>query len=78
VQINDGKSAFYQVVNSTLSTKTDYLLPWYLNEKGGKWVEATQCMEAGSNSTVVFPKKGDLLLTLRKAGRRIRRLSMVV
>lgn len=49
-QVNDGKSVFYQVVNSSLSTKTDYLLPFYLNEKGGKWVEATQCMEAGSNS----------------------------
>ena len=50
--ISDGKTTFYQVVNSTLSTKTDYLLPFYLNEKGGKWVEATQCMEAGSNSKV--------------------------
>ena len=50
VAISDGKSVFYQVVNSTLSTKTDHLLPFYLNEQGGKWVEATQCMEAGSNS----------------------------
>jgi phospholipase C len=49
VAISDGKSVFYQVVNSTLSTKTDYLLPFYLNEQGGKWIQATQCMEAGSN-----------------------------
>jgi phospholipase C len=50
VAISEGKPVFYQVVNSSLSTKTDYLLPFYLNEKGGEWLEATQCMEAGSNS----------------------------
>ncbi len=50
VQISNGKPVFYQDVNSTMSTKTDYLLPFYLNEKGGKWLEATQCMAAGSNS----------------------------
>lgn len=49
VAISNGKSVFYQVVNSSISTKTDHLLPFYLNEKGGKWLEATQCMEAGSN-----------------------------
>lgn len=40
VAISDGKSVFYQKLNSSLSTKADYLLPFYLNEKGGKWLEA--------------------------------------
>ncbi|OKL58236.1 hypothetical protein UA08_06388 [Talaromyces atroroseus] len=51
VQINsDGRSVWYQVVDSSLSNETDYLLPWYLNYLGGNWSEATQCMVAGSNA----------------------------
>ncbi|KUL88089.1 hypothetical protein ZTR_04075 [Talaromyces verruculosus] len=50
VQVNsDGRSVWYQTVDSTLSTETDYLLPWYLNYLGGNWSEATQCMVAGDN-----------------------------
>lgn len=49
VQVNDGTPVWYQVVNATLSNATETLLPFYLNEDGGKWYEATQCMEAGSN-----------------------------
>lgn len=36
-------------VNKTLTNATDYLLPWYLNYLGGTWLNATQCMDAGSN-----------------------------
>ena len=50
VQVSEGKPVWYQVVNSTLSNATDYLLPFYLNEAGGKWVEATQCMEVSTYS----------------------------
>lgn len=32
-----------------MSTLTDYLLPFYLNENGGSYINATQCMQAGSN-----------------------------
>ena len=50
-QVNPGnKTVFYQSVNGSLSNATDHLLPWYLNYLGGDWNEATQCMEAGSNS----------------------------
>jgi phospholipase C len=50
VQVNsNGKSVFYQKLNKTITTKTDYLLPFYLNEQGGHWLNATQCMDAGSN-----------------------------
>ncbi|KAF3407297.1 Non-hemolytic phospholipase C [Talaromyces pinophilus] len=50
VQVNsDGRSVWYQTVDSTLSTETDYLLPWYINYLGGNWSEATQCMVAGDN-----------------------------
>lgn len=49
VQMNGNTSVWYQQVNSTLSNATDYLLPWYLNEAGGDWLEATQCMVAGDN-----------------------------
>ncbi|KAF1983373.1 non-hemolytic phospholipase C precursor [Aulographum hederae CBS 113979] len=48
-QVNAGRSVFYQDVDKTLSTATDYLLPFYLNYQGGDWVDATQCMTAGSN-----------------------------
>lgn len=48
-QINGDQSVFRQVVNSTLSNATDYLLPWYLNYQGGEWLSATQCMVAGNN-----------------------------
>jgi phospholipase C len=36
-------------VDSSLSSATDYLLPFYLNYLGGTWVNATQCMTAGDN-----------------------------
>jgi phospholipase C len=36
-------------LNSTLTTKADSLLPFYLNYLGGTWDEATQCMVAGDN-----------------------------
>lgn len=32
-----------------MSTKTDYLLPWYLGYEGGSSLNAIQCMTAGSN-----------------------------
>jgi phospholipase C len=32
-----------------MTKDADYLLPFYLNELGGHWVNATQCMDAGSN-----------------------------
>ena len=43
------KPVWYQDVDSTLSNATSFLLPWYLNYLGGHWVDATQCMFAGSN-----------------------------
>ncbi|KZT51715.1 putative phospholipase C [Calocera cornea HHB12733] len=50
VQINaDGRSAFYNQVNASLSNATDYLLPWYINAQGGDFLNGTQCMDAGSN-----------------------------
>lgn len=36
-------------MNSTLTNKTDTLLPFYLNYLGGNWSEATQCLIAGNN-----------------------------
>ena len=39
----------YRLVNSSLTNDTDHLLPWYLNYLGGEWLNATQCMNAGSN-----------------------------
>src|ERR1700753_36791 len=49
VQVVNGKPIWYQDVDSSLSTKTNYLLPWYLNYLGGTWPAATQCMIAGDN-----------------------------
>lgn len=49
VQINGNQSNFYQKVDSSLSNATSSLLPWYLPYQGGQWVDATQCMTAGSN-----------------------------
>lgn len=53
---NTGKDVFHQPVNaSQLSgaqkppANVTELLPWYLNAAGGDWVQATQCMVAGSN-----------------------------
>ncbi|KAL8286140.1 hypothetical protein RQP46_004628 [Phenoliferia psychrophenolica] len=52
VQVNaDGRSTFYQQVNSSLTNVTDWLLPFhipYQGEPGRK--EATQCSYAGSNA----------------------------
>lgn len=46
VQVNaDGLSVWTQPVNATT-----YLNPWYINYLGGNWLNATQCMAAGSNS----------------------------
>ena len=49
VQVNAGRDVWHQDVNSNLTNATDYLLPWYLNYQGGSFLEATQCMDAGSN-----------------------------
>ncbi|KAJ3758750.1 phospholipase C [Lentinula raphanica] len=50
VQIDpDGRSVFFQQVNSFLSNDTDFLLPWYLAAEGGDFINGTQCMTAGSN-----------------------------
>ncbi|KAB8349426.1 hypothetical protein FH972_023453 [Carpinus fangiana] len=49
VQVNGNLSVFHQDVDSSLSTKTNSLLPWYLPYQGGTWPDATQCMTAGSN-----------------------------
>ncbi|KAJ5759501.1 hypothetical protein N7520_006657 [Penicillium odoratum] len=50
VQVNsDGLPVYYQQVDSSMSTKTKTLLPWYLGYKGGSSVDAMQCMTAGSN-----------------------------
>ncbi len=43
-QVNGAKPVWQQEVNSTSS-----LGPWYLNYLGGDWLDATQCMVAGSN-----------------------------
>ncbi|KAI8801781.1 phosphoesterase family-domain-containing protein [Cladochytrium replicatum] len=50
VQINpDGLSVWQQLVNAQLTTNASYLLPFYLNYQGGSFLNATQCMNAGSN-----------------------------
>ncbi|KAG9664115.1 phosphoesterase-domain-containing protein, partial [Aureobasidium melanogenum] len=49
VHYNNNRSVFHQDVNSTLTNKTDTLLPFYLNYLGGNWSEATQCLIAGNN-----------------------------
>ncbi|KAF5390851.1 hypothetical protein D9757_004453 [Collybiopsis confluens] len=50
VQVNaDGRSVFFQQVNSQLSNATDFLLPWYLAAEGGEFINGTQCMDGGSN-----------------------------
>jgi hypothetical protein len=49
-QINpNNRSVFFQQVDSLLSNATDHLLPFYINEAGGDFVNGTQCMVAGSN-----------------------------
>ncbi|KIK54163.1 hypothetical protein GYMLUDRAFT_917793 [Collybiopsis luxurians FD-317 M1] len=51
VQIDpDGRSVFFQQVNSFLSNDTDFLLPWYIAAEGGEFINGTQCMAGGSNS----------------------------
>ncbi|KAJ5933635.1 hypothetical protein N7454_005964 [Penicillium verhagenii] len=50
VQVNsDGLPVYYQQVDSSMSTKTKTLLPWYLGYLGGSTIDAMQCMTAGSN-----------------------------
>ena len=49
VQVNDGLSVWHQDVNSELTKDADYLLPFYLNYQGGHFLNATMCMDAGSN-----------------------------
>ncbi|CEO59130.1 Putative Phospholipase C [Penicillium brasilianum] len=50
VQVNsDGQSVWNQVVDPSMSTATNTLLPWYLGYKGGDSNEAIQCMAAGDN-----------------------------
>ncbi len=44
VQKNDGVPVWQQPVDSST-----YLNPWYLNYLEGDWLNATQCMAAGSN-----------------------------
>ena len=39
----------YREVDSSMSDKTDVLLPFYLGYKGGNTTEAIQCLTAGSN-----------------------------
>jgi len=48
VQQNSGTPVWYQDLN-ILADSPPYLLPWYLNYQGGIWLNATQCMTAGSN-----------------------------
>ncbi|UKZ83241.1 hypothetical protein TrVFT333_011047 [Trichoderma virens FT-333] len=50
LQMNDGVPVWKQLTNSHLTTKTDYVTPFYINYLGGNWSEATQCMVSGSNS----------------------------
>ena len=45
MQKNNGVPVWQQPVN-----QTTYLTPWYINYLGGDWLNATQCMAAGSNS----------------------------
>ncbi|KAK0386804.1 hypothetical protein NLU13_6640 [Sarocladium strictum] len=49
VQVNDGVPVWKQPVTPSQSTSPNYLSPWYLNYLGGSWVDATQCITAGSN-----------------------------
>lgn len=49
VQVNGDVPVWYQEVNASFSNATDTLLPWHLNYLGGTWLNATQCMVAGSN-----------------------------
>lgn len=51
VQVNpDGKTTFQQLVTPSMTNNTDVLKPWYINYLGGDWLQATQCIGAGSNS----------------------------
>ncbi|KAJ3092502.1 hypothetical protein HK100_006929, partial [Physocladia obscura] len=50
VQVNsDGLPVWQQAVDAALTTNASYLLPFYLNYQGGSFLNATQCMIAGSN-----------------------------
>jgi phospholipase C len=45
----NGKPVWYQRVDGTLSNDTDFLMPFWMNEAGGKYANSTQCAVAGSN-----------------------------
>lgn len=49
VQLNNGVPVWKQLTTPAMTTETPYIQPWYLNYLGGSWVNATQCMTAGSN-----------------------------
>lgn len=38
VRVNNGTPLWYQKIDSSLSTATKTLLPWYLNYLGGTWL----------------------------------------
>ncbi|KAF8588334.1 phosphoesterase-domain-containing protein [Ramaria rubella] len=46
---SNGLPSWFQMVDGTLSNKTHFLAPFYINAAGGNLSEATQCMNAGSN-----------------------------
>ncbi|KAH8802981.1 phosphoesterase family-domain-containing protein [Xylogone sp. PMI_703] len=50
VQVNsNGRSVWQQNVTAALSKDADYLLPWHMTYLGGKYINGTQCIGAGSN-----------------------------
>jgi hypothetical protein len=40
----------FRHVNGSLTNKTDFLLPFYMNAQGGDSFQATQCATGGTNS----------------------------
>ena len=49
VQYNGDTPVWQQAVDKSITTTGSYLNPWYLNYLGGDYLNATQCMVAGSN-----------------------------
>ncbi|KAJ5259435.1 phosphoesterase family-domain-containing protein [Penicillium angulare] len=50
VQVNSqNQPVWYQVVDPSMSTEANTLLPWYLGYEGGDSLDAIQCMTAGDN-----------------------------